>query len=129
MQELGSVLGTKNMTKSGEILAMLRIKMATQRLSNLVLVIFKTWIKKPPSHDEENRPMLPIDMINAKKVPSIPGGQSFELSTSSGINLSLPTNWNAHSSSTANKWSGMPNFKFNRETRIKSSIPDRPNKS
>ena len=108
---------------------MLWIKIATHRLWNWVRVILKLCSKIPPSHEEENNPMLPIDMIKAKKVPSIPGGQSLALRMSSGIYLSLTTNWFVHSSRTANKWSGMPSFKFNCKTSNKSSIPEKPKNS
>lgn len=90
MDELASVFGIRNMANSGQILAMLRIKTAIQRLSNLVRVIFKTSSKMPPSHDDVLIPILSIDMTNAKKVPSIPRGHSMALSTRRGIHLSFP---------------------------------------
>lgn len=89
IEELRSALGTKNRSQSGAILKMLRIKIANQMLSNFVLVILRMWRTKPPPHDAERSPTLSIDIRRAKKVPSIPEGQSFELSTSIGIHLSL----------------------------------------
>ena len=87
----------------GTILKMFRIKIDNQRLSNRVLVIFSMWSTKPPPHDDERSPTLSIDISKAKKVPSIPEGQSFELSTSIGIHLSLLVIWAMLSTITTKK--------------------------
>jgi len=103
MEELGSALGTKNSSQSGVSLKMFLIKMANQILSNLVLVILRMWRTKPPPHDAERSPTLSIDIRRAKKVPSMPEGHSFELSTSIGIHFSLLVIWAMLSTITTEK--------------------------
>ncbi|KAL9260849.1 Zinc finger CCCH domain-containing protein [Drosera capensis] len=90
IEEAGSALGIKNRRPTTPILRMFRTRIPIHRLPKLVGVIPKICIKTPPPHDEVKNPTLSIDMSKAKKVPSIPGGQSLALSTTSGIHLSFP---------------------------------------
>lgn len=101
IEELGSLLGTKNKMPIGRTLKKLRITIAIQRLSNWVLVMFKVWSNRPPAQDEVRLPTWSIDISNAKNVPSMPEGQIFELSTRRGIHLRRPIIWEIAASHTA----------------------------
>lgn len=69
-------------------------------------------VRSAPSSEPTIPPPLNIDMSNANKVPSTPGGQSRAAKTSVGINAICPKTVSTTSSPKVKSSSGIPSWRF-----------------
>ena len=96
-------LGTRKIKPSVASLKIFLIRTTNHKLVKSDLVTCSRWRTMPPAHLDESEPRLSMHISRAKKVPSMPKGQSLVLRMIMGIHLTLATTLEMHSSMTTKR--------------------------